>query len=353
MWSVFAPVSRTPATPKVSKSSDGQESGSETEMGSSSLGNGVNEIEKGKAKRSVGKVNSGTGSVSGRGTLKNGKGKVKTYWVCSDCGETHGQWVGRCRSCGVYNTLKQFSDRDDGGKVSGIGVSEEAVRSWLPRGEVQPVRLKDVNRGISWKDRRIPLRGTFGNEVATVLGGGVVPGSLVLIGGDPGVGKSTLVLQIASIIAEGHELGKASRVVYVSGEESIEQIGSRADRMGIVTEDLFLYSSTDIEDIFEKIQPIAPHALIVDSIQTVYLKGVVGSAGGIVQQVKECTSALLLFAKKTNIPVFLIGHVNKSGEIAGPRVLEHIVDVVLYMEVGGEVLILPFTSICEESFWID
>ncbi|KAM5579216.1 DNA repair protein RadA [Rosa sericea] len=325
VWSVFA---RSPATPKASITSDGGESGSENEMGPSSLVNGVSEIEKGKADRSVGKVKSGTGSVSG--TSKSGKGKVKTSWVCSDCGEAHGQWMGRCRSCGQYNTLKQFSERNDDGKASGIGVSEK-VRSWLPRGEDQPVRLSDVNRGISWKDRRIPLHGTFGNEVATVLGGGIVPGSLVLIGGDPGVGKSTLVLQIAALIAEGHELGKASRVLYVSGEESIEQIGSRADRMGIETEDLFLYSSTDIEDIIEKSQSIAPQALIVDSIQTVYLKGVAGSPGGIVQ-VKECTSAFLYFAKRTNIPVFLIGHVNKSGEIAGPRVLEHIVDSVLYME---------------------
>ncbi|XP_004302843.1 PREDICTED: uncharacterized protein LOC101299495 [Fragaria vesca subsp. vesca] len=322
LWSVLSPAR------KASIRSDGGESGSEDEMGQSSLVNGVSEIEKGKGDRSVGKVKSGSGSVSGG--LKNGKGKVKTSWVCSDCGETHGQWMGKCRSCFKFNTLKRFSERNDDGKVSGIGVSEK-VRSWLPRGEAQPVRLTDVNRGISWKDRRIPLHGTFGSEVGTVLGGGIVPGSLIFIGGDPGVGKSTLVLQIAALIAEGHELGKASSVVYVSGEESIEQIGSRADRMGIETDDLFLYSSTDIEDIISKVQSIAPQALIVDSIQTVYIEGAAGSAGGIVQ-VKECTSALLAFAKRTNIPVFLIGHVNKSGEIAGPRVLEHIVDVVLYME---------------------
>ncbi|XP_050384151.1 uncharacterized protein LOC126800782 [Argentina anserina] len=313
-WSVFSP------SPKASIRSDGGDSESQEEMSPARLVNGVSEIEKGKSDRSVGKVKSGSGSV------KNGKGKVKTSWVCDDCGETHGQWLGKCRSCEQFNTLKQFSERSD----DGIGVSEK-VRSWLPRGEVQPVRLNDVNRGISWMDRRIPLHGTFGSEVATVLGGGIVPGSLIFIGGDPGVGKSTLVLQIAALIAERQELGKASSVVYVSGEESIEQIGSRADRMGIEADDLFLYSSTDIEDIFKKIQSIAPQALIVDSIQTVYLEGVAGSSGSI-GQVKECTSALLAFAKRTNIPVFLIGHVNKSGEIAGPRVLEHIVDVVLYME---------------------
>ena len=126
-------------------------------MGSARLVNGASEIEKGKGERSVGKVNSGSGSVSGRGGgSKNGKGKVKTSWVCNECGEAHGQWMGKCRSCYKYNTLKQFSERNDDGKVGGIGVSEK-VRSWLPRGEVQPVRLSDVNRGVSWKDRRIPL----------------------------------------------------------------------------------------------------------------------------------------------------------------------------------------------------
>ncbi|CAK7356781.1 unnamed protein product [Dovyalis caffra] len=185
--------------------------------------------------------------------------------------------------------------------------------------------------------------GLFGSEVARVLGGGLVPGSLVLVGGDPGVGKSTLLLQVAAIIADGEDLGGSAPVVYVSGEESVEQIGNRADRMEIGTEELYLYSSTDIEvKIFGLIltgfvgytwenSASLPRALIIDSIQTVYLKGVAGSAGGL-SQVKECTSALLRFAKTTNIPILLIGHVNKAGDIAGPRVLEHIVDVVLYME---------------------
>nr|GEW48037.1 ATP-dependent peptidase [Tanacetum cinerariifolium] len=136
---------------------------------------------------------------------------------------------------------------------------------------------------------------------------------------------------IAAIIAEGEEIGKPAPVLYVSGEESVEQIGNRADRMDISTDELFLYSSTDIEDILGKAKALSPRALIVDSIQTVHLMGVTGSAGGI-YQVKECTAALLRFAKTTNVPVFLIGHVTKSGDIAGPRVLEHIVDAVLYME---------------------
>ncbi|KAK9282466.1 hypothetical protein L1049_005384 [Liquidambar formosana] len=261
------------------------------------------------------------------------KGKIKSQWVCADCGYSDSQWWGSCRACNSVGRMTRFSERENGGgKPSGFEVSENVVRSWLPQqSEVQPLRLRDVNRGMDQLDWRIPLSGFFGSEVASVLGGGLVPGSLVLVGGDPGVGKSTLLLQIAAIIAEGRNVGEPAPVVYVSGEESVEQIGNRADRMSIVTEELFLYSSTDIEDILEKIQHLSPRALIVDSIQTVYLKGVTGSAGGL-SQVKECTSALLRFAKKTNVPVFLIGHVTKSGDIAGPRVLEHIVDVVLYME---------------------
>ncbi|KAH9714198.1 RECA 2 domain-containing protein [Citrus sinensis] len=309
------------------------------------------------------KTNLGLGDLVG--TRKKGKAN-RTNWVCSDCGYTDGQWWGMCRACESVGTMKRYSagESDEGPAVQ---------RTWLPQKpeEVQPVRLLEVNKGMKQLDWRIPFSkllannhfyfsinayqsftclhftasdsiplqlwikarsGLFGNEVARVLGGGLVPGSLVLIGGDPGVGKSTLLLQMAAIIADVHDLGEPSPVVYVSGEESVEQIGNRADRMMIATEELFLYSSTDIEDIVEKVQPLSPRALIIDSIQTVYLRGVAGSAGGLMQ-VKECTSALLRFAKKTNIPVLLAGHVTKSGDIAGPRVLEHIVDAVLYMEV--------------------
>ncbi|XP_076926762.1 uncharacterized protein LOC143590050 [Bidens hawaiensis] len=258
------------------------------------------------------------------------KSKSKSIWVCSECGYSDGKWWGKCRECNHYNTMKEF---DDGGKTSGFQVSEKVTRSWLPKegGEAGPLRLTDVNRGVNHSDWRFPLTGLFGDEVSRVLGGGLVPGSLVLVGGDPGVGKSTLMLQVAALIAEGQELGKPAPVLYVSGEESVEQIGNRADRMEINAEELFLYSSTDIEDILVKAQELSPRALIIDSIQTVHLAGVTGSAGGI-YQVKECTAALLRFAKKTDVPVFLIGHVTKSGDIAGPRVLEHIVDAVLYME---------------------
>ncbi|CAN4089041.1 unnamed protein product [Withania somnifera] len=271
--------------------------------------------------------------VTGNGSKKGkGKGKSKTVWVCSDCGYDDGQWWGICKQCNGVNTMKRFSEEVER-PTSGFEVSEIVTRSWLPHqsGRAMPTKLTDVNKGINQSSWRIPLSGLFGAEVGRVLGGGLVPGCLVLVGGDPGVGKSTLLLQIAAIVAEGCDMGGPAPVLYVSGEESVEQIGNRADRMRIGTDELFLYASTDVEDILEKAQTLSLRALVIDSIQTVYLRGVTGSAGGL-SQVKECTEALLRFAKKTNIPVFLIGHVTKSGEIAGPRVLEHIVDVVLYME---------------------
>nr|DAD44546.1 TPA_asm: hypothetical protein HUJ06_002776 [Nelumbo nucifera] len=282
-------------------------------------------------------------SSSARDIVLKKKGKSKVCWVCSSCGESFGQWWGFCQSCGSSGTLTEFTQSDDASnKKTGFVVSEKAVRSWLPQqpGEMSPQRLTDVKKGVNQLKWRIPLSGLFGAEVARVLGGGLVPGSMVLVGGDPGVGKSTLLLQIAAMLAERHDFAPPAPVLYVSGEESIEQIGNRADRMRIGTEELFLYSSTDIEDILEKVQKLCPRALIVDSIQTVYLKGVTGSPGGL-PQVKECTTALLCFAKRTNIPILVIGHVTKTGDIAGPRVLEHIVDVVLYLEVGTSLHCYP------------
>lgn len=265
------------------------------------------------------------------------KGKVKTSWVCESCGHSEGQWWGSCRSCNKVGTMRRFSQGSES-RASGVGGggggggSEGAGLAWLPeQGVAQPLKLSSVIDGITHQQWRISLPGLFGNEVGRVLGGGLAPGSLILIGGDPGIGKSTLLLQIASIIAEGNDLAQPAPVLYVSGEESVDQIGSRADRMKIETDELYLFSSSDLQDILTKAHRLSPRALIIDSIQTVYLKEVTGSAGGLTQ-VKECTSTLLRFAKKSNVPVFLVGHVTKAGDIAGPRVLEHIVDVVLYME---------------------
>ncbi|GMY34390.1 dna repair protein rada [Fagus crenata] len=303
-WSIYDPAPDTDSqrlpTPVVSNNSNGGSDGN------------------GNAK----KPNLGVGDIIGN----KKKGKAKVSWVCVDCGHSDGQWWGTCHACNAVGTIKRFSE----GQSAEVS---ETRRSWLSHtpGELRPLRLTDVNRGINQMNWRIPLHGPFGNEVSRVLGGGLVPGSLVLVGGDPGVGKSTLLLQIAALIAERNDLGQPAPVVYVSGEESVEQIGNRADRLSIEADELFLYSSTEIEDILGKIQALSPRVLIIDSIQTVYLEGVTGSAGG-PSQVKECTSALLRFAKKTNIPILLIGHLTKSGEVAGPHVLEHIVDVVLYME---------------------
>ncbi|KAG6395762.1 hypothetical protein SASPL_141886 [Salvia splendens] len=259
----------------------------------------------------------GSSSVRSSGIKK--KKKSRSVHVCSSCGHSDGQWWGTCKQCGEVGTMKRFTTESAGQKVTGVRVSDNAVRSWVPR-EAAPVKLTDVYSRVDNSNWRIPLHGEFGDEVERVLGGGLVPGSLVLVGGDPGVGKSTLLLQVAALIAE-----RIGRVIYVSGEESVEQIGNRADRLSIGTEELFLHSSTDVEDILEQAQRLSPKALVIDSIQTVYLNGVTGSSGGDVQ-VKECTAALQRFAKKTNIPVLLIGHVTKTGDIAGPRVLEHIVD---------------------------
>ncbi|XP_006655795.1 DNA repair protein RadA [Oryza brachyantha] len=297
---------------------------------------------KGKGKRSVREKGAGTGrSVAGKDQTRwssvagvrraGGKsGKERVTYVCSNCGEGSSQWWGTCRHCEAMGTLTKYVPGNDS---TDSERSHHAYRSWVPQKskEMVPQSLQQVNKGVDHSEWRIPLSGSFGVEIARVLGGGIVPGSLILVGGDPGVGKSSLMLQLASIVSENIGVGESSAVVYVSGEESIEQIGNRASRMSIRSRNLYLYSSTDIEDILDKIQPLSPKVLIIDSIQTVYLRAFAGSAGNMTQ-VKECTSALLRFAKLTNIPVFLIGHVTKTGDIAGPRLLEHIVDVVLYME---------------------
>ncbi|WVZ82478.1 hypothetical protein U9M48_029735 [Paspalum notatum var. saurae] len=263
-----------------------------------------------------------------------GKGaKERVSWVCNNCGEADSQWWGTCRRCQATGTVVQYVAGPEGGASAPAEVSHHVGRSWIPQKskEMVPQSLQEVNKGVNQAEWRIPLSGSFGMEVSRVLGGGIVPGSLVLVGGDPGVGKSSLMLQLASNILESFNAEESSPVVYVSGEESIEQIGNRAARMSITSSKLYLYSGTDMEDILDKIQPLSPRALVIDSIQTVYVRSFAGSAGNL-SQVKECTSALLRFAKMTDIPVFLIGHVTKSGDIAGPRLLEHIVDVVLYME---------------------
>jgi len=236
------------------------------------------------------------------------KSKTKTVYVCNSCGTISPKWQGRCPDCGEWNT---YVETVDAPKI--IGASASALST-------QAQQLATVNTdGLARYP--VPLA-----EMSRVLGGGVVPGSLVLIGGDPGVGKSTLLLQLASLMCD-----TLSSVLYVSGEESIHQIRLRASRLGAIPQDLWVLSETNIGVIAEYIERSQPGLVIVDSIQTMYSEQV-ESAAGSVSQVRDCTMALMRLAKGSGIPIFLVGHVTKEGAIAGPRVLEHIVDTVLYLE---------------------
>ncbi|EFN56488.1 hypothetical protein CHLNCDRAFT_8491, partial [Chlorella variabilis] len=252
--------------------------------------------------------------------------KSKQLYICGGCGEQSAQWAGQCKSCGAWNSLE---------KVVVQAAADSTPLPLLPPAAA-PQRLSDVSRRGFRSRWRLVLPGENGQELGRVLGGGVVPGSLTLVGGEPGVGKSTLLLQMAAMLTQASTGG--ATVLYVSGEESVEQIGSRAERMGPAVgsnPSIFVYSATRLDAILDEIIRLQPAAVVVDSIQTVYLDEVSSSAGS-VTQVRECATALLQVAKRERIPVFLVGHVTKSGDIAGPRVLEHIVDTVIYMEGGRQ-----------------
>lgn len=273
--------------------------------------------------------------------------RSKQLYKCTECGETTLQWSGQCMSCKKWSTLEkvQVAQQQEGGgggarAAARFEQQEGGVRrdrgGWVADSDA-PRKIRDVSNSIhTSKKWRLRLPGANGEEFGRVLGGGIMPGSLILVGGEPGVGKSTLLLQVAEMMSCSGKDGETGPVLYVSGEESVEQIGSRAARMGMdSSESVYLYSSTRLNVILDAVLKLNPSALIVDSIQTVYLDDLPSSAGSVVQ-VRECASALLQVAKKSGIPVFLVGHVTKSGDIAGPRVLEHIVDVVVYMEGGRQ-----------------
>lgn len=231
----------------------------------------------------------------------------KTTYICQQCGHQTARWMGRCPGCGEWNCLVE---------------EKPALQAKMARettGSV-PVRVTDI---IATEEERYC---TGLNELDRVLGGGLVPGSLVLVGGDPGIGKSTLLLQAASALA-----GRIGTVLYVSGEESARQIKMRAERLGAMHPNILLMAETDITVVERYVREISPAAVILDSIQTVF-QPEVSSAPGSVSQVRECTGLLMRVAKGTGIPVFLVGHVTKEGTLAGPRVLEHMVDTVLYFE---------------------
>ncbi len=230
--------------------------------------------------------------------------KVRTVWICSNCGAESLKQIGRCPQCDEWNTYieKEIS-------ASGVQFSETLLVQ-----ELGNVSLDETPRLI-----------LHFSELNRVLGGGVVPGSLILIGGDPGIGKSTLLLQIADTVAR-----EKGTVLYVSGEESISQLKLRADRLGVNGENIFTLAEVRMDAILNQADKMLPQMVIIDSIQTVYLEG--AGAAGSVSQVRECTLRFMQWAKSSGIPVFLAGHVTKEGAIAGPHVMEHMVDVVLYLE---------------------
>lgn len=320
-----------------------------------------------------------------------GKKQPKTVFLCSECGDHFPQSHGRCPSCQVWGrhvpstgwgfgpersthnallapslSLKPFTPPDASSATGGGGGAAARVLARVPLSAPSQSATADASSPSSPRVRsgwvtassaaqslssvlasgaaspgwRLVLRGELGAEVSRVLGGGVVPGSLTLVGGDPGVGKSTLLLQMASLLADAEPVSGGpplpqGPVLYVSGEESVQQVAARAQRLNLPPDSLHLLAATRVEAILQAMAELSPRAVVVDSIQTVYLDEATGSAGS-VSQVRECATALLHAAKSGGAPVFLVGHVTKSGDIAGPRTLEHIVDVVLYLE--GEAL---------------
>lgn len=236
--------------------------------------------------------------------------KRKSKFVCQDCGYESARWMGKCPGCHQWNTLVE--EIESSSKNKHVPTSNQHVS--------KPEKITQIE---STDEPRIktPMK-----EFNRVLGGGIVPGSLVLIGGDPGIGKSTLLLQISAHLAE-----KQLPVLYISGEESTRQTKIRADRLGVAQDLLFVLAETNLFDIANQIEAIKPSFVVIDSIQTIYREEI-QSAPGSVSQVRESTSELMRLAKTLGIPIFIVGHVTKEGAIAGPRMLEHMVDAVLYFE---------------------
>lgn len=233
--------------------------------------------------------------------------RVKSKFRCQECGQQSTRWLGRCPGCGAWNSLVE---------------ELEQPKALSPAKATEVFEPCPVTEVPTQDDERFPTELT---EMDRVLGGGVVPGSLVLVGGDPGIGKSTLMLQVA------HLLSRRMPVLYISGEESARQVRIRAERLGALSPGLLLVCETDIDQVERHLRQISPRVAVVDSIQTMF-KSDLSSAPGSVGQVRECAAQLMRLAKTTGISIFLVGHVTKEGMLAGPRVLEHMVDTVLYLE---------------------
>ncbi|HEB71219.1 MAG TPA: DNA repair protein RadA, partial [Nitrospirae bacterium] len=248
--------------------------------------------------------------------------KTSSTYVCQACGFTTSKWLGRCPSCGQWDSLSE--------EIQSPASMTETRKRWsVTDGHQEPVALSKVTANGS---NRIS---TGSGELDRTLGGGIVAGSFTLVGGDPGIGKSTLLLQVAGHVA------KSGVVLYVSGEESPNQIKMRGERLGLVSDNILALPETQVEEIERHIMSVKPNLVIIDSIQTIYT-GQLSSAPGTVGQVREAAGRLLNLCKATGIPMVLIGHVTKEGAIAGPRLLEHMVDTVLYFEgeKGGAYRIL-------------
>jgi DNA repair protein RadA/Sms len=250
--------------------------------------------------------------------------KVRTVYRCTDCGAEHAKWAGRCDACGEWNTLvEEAVARVPASKPGAARRLAGAAALGVGGSVVTTARLREV-RGT--EDRRLR---TGINEFDFVLGGGIVPGSMVLIGGEPGIGKSTLLLQVAGALQ-----GAGQRVLYVSGEESPLQVKLRADRLDHTAGDVELLTETLLETVLATAASMEPAVMVVDSIQTIFTADLEGAPGN-VGQVRECAARLMRFAKESGTAVFVVGHVTKGGGIAGPKTLEHIVDTVLYFEGEG------------------
>lgn len=238
--------------------------------------------------------------------------KVKSKFICQECGYESPKWMGKCPGCSVWNRMTEEVERTSANRRAAFTHSQGIQSKATPITAIETVSEPRILTDL--------------NELNRVLGGGVVKGSLVLIGGDPGIGKSTLLLQVSSQLAN-----KKHRVLYISGEESIRQTKLRSDRLGVSSENLLVYSETNLHEINATIDNSNPEFVIIDSIQTVFHPDVT-SAPGSVSQVRECTAELMRIGKTKGIAIFIVGHVTKEGAIAGPRLLEHMVDTVLYFE---------------------
>lgn len=247
--------------------------------------------------------------------------KQKTIYICQNCGAESPKWTGQCFSCNQWNTFVE--------EISEISVKKNS-QTYSPRGNA-PTLIQKIN---PLEQSRVSTQST---EFDRVLGGGIVPGSLILLGGEPGIGKSTLSLQTALQL-------KGKKVLYISGEESLPQIKLRSERIAEPLSNCFILSETKLEEIMHQAKADKPDLLIIDSVQTLQSLNI-ESAPGSVSQIRECTNTILQFAKESNVPVILIGHINKDGAIAGPKVLEHIVDVVLQFEGDNQYMYRILRSI--------